>query len=229
MSAGDRDRPVTAAPAAGRRTAVLAAVLLLLLAALLLWAASRVTWLDVTAYNDQSGAARRLIVGSAWQPALVPLALGSVAGVAAVALVRGTAARLVGVVLLLLGIAGSALVPGALGAVDTDRVHSVVTSSDGGTASTSSGRTGTQGAADQPLPPWSEVTAVDTRLPGPVLTGLAASALAAAGLLLMARPPAPVARDGRYLSPAARREKSAKPAVERGMWESLDAGEDPTV
>lgn len=229
MTEADRDHTGAAAPADTRRSTVLPVVLMLLLGALLLWAASRVTWLEVSAYNDQSGPARRSIGGSGWQPALVPLALGAAAGMAAVALVRGTAARLVGAVLLLLGIGGAALLPGSLGEVDVDRVHSVVTSGDVGTARTSSGGSGADGSADQPLPPWSEITDVVTRPVGPLLTGLAALALGGAGLVLILRPPAPVARDDRYLSPGARRRDADAPSVERGMWESLDAGDDPTA
>ncbi|HHX85352.1 MAG TPA: TIGR02234 family membrane protein, partial [Actinomycetales bacterium] len=74
------------------RNRLLVPVVLLLLGAVLLWAASRTAWLEVVAFNDQSGEARRTLVGADWQPALVPIALGAVAAVAAVALVRGTGA-----------------------------------------------------------------------------------------------------------------------------------------
>ena len=74
-----------------QRARLLVPVTLLLVGALLLWIASRATWLEVVAFNDQSGEVARTLTGSDWQPALVPLALGAVAAVAAVALVRGRA------------------------------------------------------------------------------------------------------------------------------------------
>ncbi|WP_309230198.1 Trp biosynthesis-associated membrane protein, partial [Dietzia sp. DQ12-76] len=80
-------------------------VVLLVLGAALLWIASRMVWVDVVAFNDQSGEVRRALTGSQWQPALVAVALGALAAVAAVALVRGTGARVVGAVIALLGLA----------------------------------------------------------------------------------------------------------------------------
>ena len=71
------------------RARILLPVVLLALGALALWGSSHVTWLEVTAFNDQSGAATRELGGARWQPALVPVALGALAAIAAVALVRG--------------------------------------------------------------------------------------------------------------------------------------------
>lgn len=225
------------------RARVLPVVVLLLLAALLLWAASRVTWLVVTAANDQSGEAVRSLGGGQWQPALVPLALGALAGVAAVALVRGLAARVVGVVLVALGLAGGSLLVGTLGEVDLDHVHAAVTSGEG-EGGASSGRTnaGAGAGAGQGLPEWSEVTAVTTRPVGPALTAAGAFALVLGGGLLAARPPARTARDERYEAPAQRaggrpsdtagtpaRGDAASADHGRELWDSLDSGDDPTA
>lgn len=211
-----------------RRTRLLAPVVLLLLAAVILWVASRMVWLDVTAFNDQSGEARRALSGGDWQPALVPLALGSLAAIAAVALVRGVAARAVGAVIALLGVATASLLFSAIGEVDEDRVHTVITS-DEGQARTDAGP-GAEGA--ESVPQWSSITEVSTRSAGPALTGLGAVALLGAGLVVMIRPARPVDRDDRYVTPAARREEAAVAEGEndegRDLWRELDDGRDPT-
>ncbi|MDO8395982.1 MAG: TIGR02234 family membrane protein, partial [Dietzia sp.] len=171
-------------------------VVLLLLGAVLLWIASRMVWVDVVAFNDQSGEARRSLTGAQWQPALVPLAVGALAAVAAVALVRGTGARVVGAVIALLGLATGALLFSTVGGVDQDRVHSTVTGEE------ELGRTnagpGTAGA--QAVPEWSEITEISTRSAGPVLTGAGALALVAAGAVPMIWPTRRVQRDDRYVT-----------------------------
>ncbi|KAA0917426.1 TIGR02234 family membrane protein [Dietzia sp. ANT_WB102] len=204
-------------------------VVLLLSAAALLWVASRVVWLDVVAFNDQSGQARRALTGSDWQPALVPLALGAVAAVAAVALVRGAAARAVGVVIALLGVAAGGLMLTSVGDVDAERVHSVITS-DEGLARTDAGP-GVAGS--ESIPQWSQITDLSTRPAGPVTTGVGAAALIASGIVVLAWPARPVRRDDRYVTPAARREGAAvgpDPGKDDGrdLWQELDDGRDPT-
>ncbi len=210
------------------RSRLLRPVVLLLVGAALLWVASRVAWLDVVAFNDQSGEARRTLVGADWQPALVPLAVGSVAAVAAVALVRGTAARVVGVVIAALGVAAGALLVSTLGEVDTGRVHAVVTSEE------DRGRTnaGPGAAGSQAIPEWSEITDTSTRPLGAVVTGAGALTLLVAGALVVVWPARTERRDDRYVTPAARRAEASAGETEsdtgRGLWEELDDGRDPT-
>ncbi|GAA1052629.1 MULTISPECIES: TIGR02234 family membrane protein [Dietzia] len=203
-------------------------VVLLLLGAVLLWIASRMVWVDVVAFNDQSGEARRSLTGAQWQPALVPLAVGALAAVAAVALVRGTGARVVGAVIALLGLATGALLFSTVGGVDQDRVHSTVTGEE------ELGRTnagpGTAGA--QAVPEWSEITEISTRSAGPVLTGAGALALVAAGAVPMIWPTRRVQRDDRYVTPGARRgdPEAGEDTGDTGrdLWQELDDGRDPT-
>lgn len=212
-----------------QRARILAPVGLLLVGAALLWIASRMVWLDVVAFNDQSGEARRSLVGADWQPALVPLALGALAAVAAVALVRGTGARAVGAVIVLLGLATGALLLSTVGEVDRDRVHSAVTGEqDLGRTNAGPGTT-----AAQTVPSWSEITEVSTRAAGPALTGAGALALLAAGAVPIARPARKVQGDTRYEAPTARRgepEASGADTADTGrdLWQELDDGRDPT-
>ena len=72
------------------RARLLVPVVLLVVGAALLWVASRMVWLDVVAFNDQSGTAARSLTGGQWQPALVPLALGAVAGLGVLLLRHGS-------------------------------------------------------------------------------------------------------------------------------------------
>lgn len=213
-----------------QRVRLLIPVVLLLVGAVLLWIASRVAWLDVEAFNDQSGAVARTLTGGDWQPALVPLALGAVAAIAAVALVRGLGARVVGAVIALLGVAGVALALSGVGGIDSERVHSIVTSSEG-MARTNAGPGDTGTAA---VPVWSQITELSTRPAGPAATGAGAVALLAAGLVVMLWPAHALRRDDRYVTPAARRaEKAAAGEREtdagRDLWQDLDDGNDPTA
>lgn len=211
-----------------QRLRILVPVVLLLVGAVLLWAASRMVWLNVAAFNDQSGLAQRALTGGDWRPALVPLALGAVAAVAAVALVRAAAARAVGAVIALLGVATGALMVTSLGEVDAGRVHSVVTS-DEGLARTDAGP-GSAGA--ESIPQWSEITEVSLRPAGPSVAGAGAVALLGAGIVVMARPARAVQQDDRYVTPAVRREESAAAGgsgdADRDLWQELDDGHDPT-
>lgn len=211
-----------------QRSRLLVPVILLLIGAVLLWIASRATWLEVTAFNDQSGAVARNLTGSDWQPALVPLALGAVAAVAAVALVRDTGARVVGAVIALLGVAAAMLLFSGVGEVDEDRVHSVVTSSEG-QARTDAGP-GAEGSAAVPV--WSQITNISTSSAALAATGAGASALLAAGLVVMIRPAHAVRRDDRYVTPAARRADTAADGEQEAghdLWQALDDGQDPTA
>lgn len=213
-----------------QRSRLLVPVVLLLVGAILLWIASRVVWLDVEAFNDQSGTAARSLAGGQWQPALVPLALGAVAAIAAVALVRGLGARIVGAVVALLGVAAATLAFSGIGGIDADRVHSIVTSAEG-PARTNAGPDQTGTAA---VPVWSQISEISARSTGPAATGAGAAALLAAGLLVMVRPAAAVRRDDRYVTPAARRAEKASAdggGSDTGsdLWQDLDDGNDPTV
>lgn len=213
-----------------RRARLLGPVVLLLVGAALLWIASRMVWLDVVTFNDQSGEARRSLVGADWQPALVPLAVGALAAVAAVALVRGAAARAVGAVIMLLGLGAGALLLASAGEVDRSRVHSAVTGEE------DLGRTnaGPGAAGEQAVPEWSRITEVSSRPAGPALTGAGGLALVAAGVIPVVWPARKVRGDDRYEPPVARRgepeasDSTDAPDPGRDLWKELDDGRDPT-
>ena len=227
-----------------QRARILVPVGLLLVSVVLLWIASRVVWLDVVAFNDQSGESRRALLGTDWQPALVPLALGSVAAVAAVSLARGPGARVVGAVIALLGIAAGGLMVSGLSEPDETRAHAVITSADD-VGRTNAGP-GVEGS--QSVPEWSVVTGMTVHPLGGVLTGAGAVTLLVAGAFGMIRPARRVRQDARFVTPAARREAAragtaaggggpepgaapsdgAPEGPARDLWQELDEGRDPT-
>lgn len=225
-----------------QRARLMVPVLLLFVSALLLWIASRVTWLDVATFNHQSGEIARSLLGTDWQPALMPVALGAVAAVAAVALVRGVGARAVGGVIALLGVAAGGLMLSGLGEPDAERAHAVVTG-DQEIGRTDAG----PGTGDtQRVPEWSQVTGLVTHPLGPLLTGAGALTLLGAGVVVIVRPAHRVRGDDRYVTPAARRDVRAETSPEPGhratsgadgatpgdsgrdLWQELDEGRDPT-
>src|ERR1700757_898008 len=72
----------------GRRT-IRTAQALLVLAAAGLWAASRLTWVDVRTFDGLSPSKLVTLSGAAWSSALVPLALVLLATAVAALAVRG--------------------------------------------------------------------------------------------------------------------------------------------
>src|SRR6202044_3272927 len=81
-----------AQPAAGRLTIRIAQVLLVA-SAVGLWAASRLTWVDLRTFDGLSPPKVTTLSGAAWSAALLPLALALLATAVAALAVRGWALR----------------------------------------------------------------------------------------------------------------------------------------
>lgn len=198
-------------PDTGRRL-LLVTVLLLVAAAATLWGAAAAVWLRAFYDSPFRGRVPVAVTGSEWEPALGPLALLALAGVAGAVATGGWLRRVVGAVLAVAG--GWALVAGArpqLGVgAGLDRVEAVTDAPSGGRLS--------------------DVLVTE---PWTLLAGLGGLLLLAAGGLLVFRAAAMPGLGGRYKAPArARREQSPDRvrAQDRdsALWDSLDAGEDPT-
>jgi len=142
------------------------------------------------------------VAGSAVQPALVPLALLVLAAVAAALATGGWARRALGLLLV------AAAVPPALAAARTFRGADVT-------------------GADLPARAEPAGAAV-VLVAGPLAAVGGAALLAAAGVLLAVRGHRMPRMGARYRTPAAARTEPA-PDRERGLWDSLDAGRDPTA
>ena len=184
------------------------AQLLLVLSAVGLWAASRMPWVSVRS-ADGLGPERDInLAGAAWSNALLPLALLLLAAALAGLAVRGVWLRMVALL-----VAVTCLVLGYLG------VGLFITPD-----------VGPRGAALAGVP---IVTLVESQrhLAGAVITLVAAVAALVAAALLM-RAAAAAAHPSSGLVPVRAGAGSTGSAgvgiSERGMWDALDEGRDPT-
>lgn len=195
-----------------RRRPTVIAALLLALGAALLWGSSRMTW--VTAVSSDGLGLDRVddLEGGRWAAALTPLALVLIAAVAAVFAVRGLALRLVSLVVAAVAVA-----------VAVPAVNLLAGGADPDVAA---------GVAE--LPDRASVTAVDVHPLPAVLVLVGAVVVLAAAVTLWRTPREQAGLSSKYDAPAARREAATRraendePLSERGLWDALDAGEDPT-
>lgn len=196
------------------------AQLLLVLAAGGLWAAGRLTWVTLET-ADGLGQPRTVeLSGSTWSTALLPVALLLLAAAVAALAVRGLLLRMLALLL--------AAVSAAIGYLGVSQwvVADVSVR-----------------AAELTEVPFFTVVDSQRHYGGAALTVVVALVtLAAAVLLIRAAAVGPTGAR-RYERPAARRGQRAEPGTrsgsvgaeseasvsERGMWDALDEGQDPTV
>ena len=189
-------------------------LLALLLAATALWVASRLTWVQVRTADDLRGARSSTLTGEAWTAELVPLALTVLAAVAAALALRGLALRVVGGVLVVIGVFAG--VPGAqllIEGASAERAAGLVTP-----------------------PALAAHASTTTSLGGPVLALLGALLTLVAAGSLLSSPRAVRGLPSRYQSPAVLKKEAAGVVTgvdddvsERLLWDALDAGHDPTA
>ncbi|WPF65387.1 MULTISPECIES: TIGR02234 family membrane protein [unclassified Corynebacterium] len=215
--------------AASRKPGRLAA-LGLAMAAGLHWAASRMTWLDVAAFDDKSGATSASLTGAAWATELTAVALLLAAGCVAGLALRRLGRRVVGIVCALAG-AGIAWIPvrTLTQEIDTQRVHSLLSSSAEGGAQTA---TGTQ-TGPVTLSEWAEISSVTLHYAGPALSLVGAAIALVCGVILALRPGLDAATMNRYERKQSRQQRlrddlQTAPDSGRVMWDALDADIDPT-
>lgn len=183
---------------------------LLTIAAAGLWVASRMTWVEVRTFDGLGPPRTSEVAGAHWSNALLPFAVLLLAAAVAGLAVRGWLLRglaiLVAFVTLALGYLGVSLI------VTPDI-----------------------GARGAELAGASVITLVgsDRHYGGAIVT-LASGAVALLAAVLLMRSAGSGGRSGsRYATPAARRaagpDADAGAGVsERGMWDALDEGRDPT-
>src|ERR1700727_234677 len=194
----------------GRLTIRIARVLLVVSAAGL-WAASRLTWVDLRTFDGLGPPKLVTLSGAVWSSALLPLGLVLLATAVAGLAVRGWALRLLAVLVAL-----ASLVTGYL-AVSMLVMPDVPLR-----------------AADLAHVPVLDLVGSKRQYPGPVIT-LAVAVCALVGAVLLMR--ASTSAGGtatKYLAPAARRsmarrdERDEETMSERMIWDALDEGRDPT-
>lgn len=229
-----------------KRSPLALSLVLIALGALALWASTRLAWIDAVVAADQFGIQQRTLTGAKWSPESTAVALGLVATGAVLMFTRGLTARIVAAVALVLAVLGGLSGGMALvGTPDGSRVHSVLTNSDA--VARTSGVSDDEGA----VPEWAEVTDVTTHAAGPALAagGALLALLGAASAVIRPRPAAP--RADKYRTPGQLREDAEQAEAggelaaqndkgeaaddlseqdsDRLLWDSLDAGDDPTA
>ncbi|KDE97403.1 membrane protein [Mycolicibacterium aromaticivorans JS19b1 = JCM 16368] len=184
--------------------------LLLVVAAALLWVASRLTWVSVTSFDGLGQPKTVTLTGAGWSNALLPLAVLLLAAAVAGLAVRGWGLRAVAVLLavvtLLLGYLGLSLI----------RTPDV----------------GPRAAELAQIPVHTLVASGRQYLGAGLTIGAAVCALVAAVLLMRSAASGRQAT-AKYAAPAVRRsaardEDTDTGVSERGMWDALDEGVDPT-
>ena len=192
---------------AGRRTIRIAQALLVVAAAGL-WAASRLTWVDLRTFDGLGPPKLITLPGASWSSALVPLALVLLATAVAALAVRGWPLRM-----LALLVAVASLATGYL-AISLWVIPDVAVR-----------------GADIAHVPVLTLMGSQRHYPGPAITLATAICTLVAAVLLMRAAASARGTVTKYLTPAARRalaQPDEKTMSERMLWDALDEGRDPT-
>ncbi len=183
-----------------------AAQLLLLLAAGGLWAASRVTWVDVTSFDGLGQPKTATLSGGSWSSALVPLAVLLAAAAIAALAVRGWPLRLLAVL-----VAASSAGMGYL-AITLWVIRDVAAR-----------------AAHLARVPVADLVDTQRHYAGAVITVVAAALTLFAAVLLMRAAASERTGAARYARRSAVTGDEPGTAMsERTLWDALDDGHDPT-
>jgi uncharacterized membrane protein (TIGR02234 family) len=193
---------------ADARLTIRVAQALLVFSAAGLWAASRLTWVELKTFDGLGPPKLVTLSGAGWSSGLIPLALLLLATALAALAVRSWALRLLAVLLALASLATGYL------AISTLEMTDVAAR-----------------AADLAHVPLLQLVGSTRHYPGPVTTLVAGAGTLIAAVLLM-RAAASAGRTAtKYLAPAARRSaarRDQETPSERTMWDELDEGRDPT-
>ncbi|MCQ9342340.1 TIGR02234 family membrane protein [Corynebacterium kozikiae] len=198
---------------------------LIFVGAAMAWLSSRMTWLEVQAFDDKAGEQLVPIVGGTWSTELSAVALILLAGCIAGMALRVWGRRIVGVIVALAAAGGAiSAVQVLVGTPSFDRAHQILTSG----SATGHLR---DGAA---LNSWAEITHITVQPLAAVLALLGCGLALVGGVLLALRPGHNRPADTQYERAAARKERAKEnlaedPDSERIMWDAIDADLDPTT
>lgn len=201
-----------------------AALLLVILSAMGLWIAGRLKFVTANVSDDKAGDSLKTLVGSVWDPAMVPLALAMIAAVILTLAVQPVVRRILGaVVALLAAVASFRSVMLLTSDVDLARAKSILTS----------GSATQRATKPVQISDWAQVTDAHVHTM-PVLLALVAAALGViGGVLLMMQPGKASKGHSRYETPENRRAGAQEDLAEnpdnpRALWDVMDTGVDPT-
>jgi uncharacterized membrane protein (TIGR02234 family) len=198
-----------AEPGPPGRLTIRIAQILLVIAAAGLWAASRLTWVELRTFDGLGPPKVVTLSGAAWSAALLPLALVLLATAVAALAVRGWALRMLAVMLAVASLATGYLAISLLVIPDV-----------------------ALRAAGLARVPVLELVGSQRHYPGPVITLASAVCTLAGAVVLMRAAASARGTATKYVTPAARRSLARRDdgvTSERMIWDALDEGEDPTV
>ncbi len=175
-------------------------MVLMLAGAAASWAASGLVWVEQRWRTPFTGDQDFPVAGSVARPELVPVALATLAAVAAVLATSGILRRIMGLLVITAGVI---------------LVWRAVSWFAGGTASSRDVPAGSTPIGSAQLPVY-----------GPVLVLLAAALLLAAGLWVLVAAHRMAGMGARYDAPGSAARVDSDP--DKRFWDALDSGEDPT-
>ncbi len=190
------------------------AALLLALAAGMLAGAASMTWFDVSAHDDKSGAIETSVSGATWSKEVTAIALALAAACIAGLALRRTGRRIIGIAAAILSALGALPFVAVLSSeADPERMHKLLSERDD------------QGVAV--LTNWAQINQIDLHPLGPIL-GLIGCALGLVAGVLLAMRPGQEQRDKYQRSQIREEELEQDPDSERALWDAIDADIDPT-
>lgn len=200
------------------------ATLLLAVSGVVIWGGARLTWLDVSVFDDKSGDSQHALVGAVWSTEMTAVALVLLAAVVATLALRRLGRRIVATVAALAA-AGASWKPleVLLYGAQPERVKELLTS----------GAASQQANKPETVTQWAQITDISVSSVGPILSLIGCGIGLSAGILLLMRPGMDATRASTYELKQAREEKLADELAEdpespRLMWDALDADLDPT-
>lgn len=200
------------------------ALLLAVLSAIGLWVAGRLKFVTAHVSDDKAGDSIKTLVGSVWDPAMVPLALAMVAAVILTLAVQPLIRRILGAAIAVLAaVASFRSVTLLTSDVDLARAKSILTS----------GSATQRATKPVQISDWAQVTEAHVHSL-PVILALVAAALGViGGVLLIMRPGKASKGHSRYETPENRRAGAQEDLAEnpdnpRALWDVMDTGVDPT-
>jgi len=191
----------------GRRTIRIAQALLVVAAAAL-WAASRLTWVDLRTFDGLGPPKTVTLSGATWSSALLPVVLVLLATAVAALAVRGWPLRMLALLTAVVSLATGYLAISLWVIPDVavrgaDIAHVTVLS----------------------------LVGSQRHYPGPAITLATAACTLVGAVLLMRAAGSARGTATKYVTPAARRalaQRDETTMSERMIWDALDEGEDPT-
>lgn len=191
-------------------------------AALMLWVTSRMTWINVEAFDDKSGAKSLTLLGAQWASETVILSFVLGAACLAGLSLKTLGRRIVGVTTTLVcALASYSILQHLITTPDAARALNILSAPSANTAQPTQ------------LATWAEITAISSN-PLPASIALIALALGiVSGVVLALKPGAVAATSSVYERKSQREQRivhdlDTDPDSGRVQWDALDADIDPT-